>query len=230
MFLFIYFCLSVCVSDLPVSDFNISKKWWDCFFLFENLVVIKPYYYAKKKRNHANEVWAQKWFIRTAKLFYLALMKQWKTFFQGLKHYLMMLQRLMRIFVSFENSPNLGMEVSNCNKPTSSLDTASYLDYSFLAFLWFSPSLRAPFCLIQSALSFCVPHAVLCSTRLCPCFLILVFFDTQPIYPYFLLLSVVSPVISPCVFLFELLRVFSRFLRFFKILRDFRYFSFIFKF
>ena len=30
----------------------------------------------KKKRNHANEVWAQKWFIRTAKLFYLALMKQ----------------------------------------------------------------------------------------------------------------------------------------------------------
>ena len=29
---------------------------------------------------------------------------------------------------------------------------------------------RAPFCLIQSALSFWVPHPVPCSTRLCPCF------------------------------------------------------------
>ena len=29
---------------------------------------------------------------------------------------------------------------------------------------------RAPFCLIQSALSFWVPHPVLCSTKLCPCF------------------------------------------------------------
>ena len=73
----------------------------------------------KKNRNHTNEVSAQKWFIRTAKLFYLALMEQQKTFCQSLKHYLMMLQRLMRIFVSFENSPGLGMEVSNCNKSNS---------------------------------------------------------------------------------------------------------------
>ena len=32
------------------------------------------------------------------------------------------------------------------------------------------PSLRAPFCLIQSVLSLCVPYPLLCSTRLCPCF------------------------------------------------------------
>ena len=32
---------------------------------------------------------------------------------------------------------------------------------------------KEPICLIQKALSFRVAHPVLCSTRLCPCFLLL---------------------------------------------------------
>ena len=54
------------------------------------------------------------------------------------------------------------------------------------------------------------------------------FFHTQSMYYYFAFLSAVSPVISRCVFLFEILRIFWEFSRFFEILRDFRYFSFLF--
>ena len=70
-----------------------------------------------------------------------------------------------------------------------------------------SQALRHLSALIQSALSFCVPHPVLCSTRLCLCFWSLVFFHTQPIYSYFVFLSAVSSSISRCVFLFEIFLV-----------------------
>ena len=93
---------------------------------------------------------------------------------------------------------------------------------------YYEDDCRALFCMIQSALSFCVTHPVLCSTRLRPCFWILVLFHTQSMYYYFAFLSAVSPVISRCVFLFEILRIFWEFSRFFEILRDFRYFSFLF--
>ena len=87
---------------------------------------------------------------------------------------------------------------------------------------------RASFCLIQSALSFYVPHPVLCSTRLCPCFWLLVLFT----------LSQFTPILSCCqhshlpsanaFFFSRFFEFFSRFLRFFEILQDFRYFSFLF--
>ena len=57
---------------------------------------------------------------------------------------------------------------------------------------------------------------------MCDFFIILILKEimtnTQPVYSYFVYLSAVSPAISRCVFHFELLRVFSRFLRFFEIL------------
>ena len=53
------------------------------------------------------------------------------------------------------------------------------------------------------------------------------FGHTRPIYSYFVFLSAVSPAISRCVFLFDILRVFSKFSRFFEILQDFTYSSFL---
>ena len=79
--------------------------------------------------------------------------------------------------------------------------------------LFFS-NYQQPFCLIQSALSFWVPHPVLCSTRLCPCFWILVHFHTQPINSY---LSLCRQFHLPSADLF----LFSRFYEFFWDFRDF---------
>ena len=84
----------------------------------------------------------------------------------------------------------------------------NFLSLTYASKFQFSQALGHLSALIQSALSFCVPHPVLCSTRLCLCFEFWSFFHTQPIYSYFVFLSAVSPAISRCVFFFEILRVF----------------------
>ena len=103
----------------------------------------------------------------------------------------------------------------------------NFLSLTYASKFQFSQALGHLSALIQSALSFCVPHPALCSTRLCLCFWILVFFHTQSIYSYFIFLLAVSPAISRCGFLFEILRVFFFFF-FNRNIYLFRYFSFLF--
>ena len=87
---------------------------------------------------------------------------------------------------------------------------------------------RALFCLIQSALSFWVPHPVLCSTRLCLCFL-----DFGPFsFNQFtsIRLSVRSLTYNQPirVFFSRFYEFFQDFWDFFEVLGDFRYVSCLF--
>ena len=117
-----------------------------------------------------------------------------------------------------------------------------YLYIYFILFLfWFLisdlcveisiyPSLRAPLCLdLKCTVFLCAPSCVVIN-QVMLLFWILVFFHTQPIYSYFVFLSTVSPAISRCAFLFEILRVFLFFFFFLliEIYTFFRYFSFLF--